>query len=133
MPFGALRNFKVGQMFQDIHDRDLAMCACAAYIFHMSAVMKEQKVQRFVARVSAADKQLFQRAATLEGRSMATFVITHAREVARQIISQSNMIQLNADESVRFVEALLAPPRQPTPTMTDSIRAYRKSVKSDLG
>ncbi len=109
------------------------MCACAAYILHMNAVMKEQKAQRFVARVTAADKQLFQQAATIEGRSMATFVIAHAREVARQIISESNLIQLNADQSARFVEALLAPPRQPTPAMTDSIRAYRESVKSDLG
>jgi uncharacterized protein (DUF1778 family) len=98
----------------------------------MNAVMKEQKGQRFVARVTAADKQLFQRAATLEGRSMATFVIVHAREVARQIINQSNLIQLSADQSVRFVEALLAPPRPPTPAMTDSIRAYRELVKSDL-
>ena len=109
------------------------MCACAAYVLHVSAVMKEQKAQRFVARVTAADKQLFKRAATIEGRSMATFVIAHAREVARQIINQSNLIQLNADESVRFVDALLAPPRQPTPAMTDSILAYRQSVKSDLG
>ncbi len=109
------------------------MCACAAYISPVDAVMKEQKAQRFVARASAADKQLFQRAATIEGRSMATFVIAHAREVARQIINQSNQIQLNADESVRFVEALLASPRPPTAAMTDSIRAYRGSVKSDLG
>ena len=108
------------------------MCACAAYILHMNAVMKEQKGRRFVARVTAADKQLFQRAATIEGRSMAAFVIAHAREVARQIIDQSNQIQLNADQSARFVEALLAPPRPPTPAMADSIRAYRKSVKSDL-
>ncbi len=64
---------------------------------------------------------------------MATFVIAHAREVARQVISQSNQIQLNADQSVRFVEALLAPPRQPTPAVTESMRAYRESVKSDLG
>jgi uncharacterized protein (DUF1778 family) len=109
------------------------MCAFAAYMLHVNAVMKEQKAQRFVARVTAADKQLFQRAATIEGRSMATFVIVHAREVARQIISQSNLIQLNTDQSVSFVEALLAPPRKPTPAMTDSIRAYRESVKSDLG
>ncbi|MHB1306137.1 MAG: type II toxin-antitoxin system TacA family antitoxin [Limisphaerales bacterium] len=95
--------------------------------------MKEKKSLRFVARVTAADKQLFQRAATIEGRSMATFVIAHAREVARQIINQNNLSQLNADESVRFVEALLAPPRPPTPALTDSIRAYRESVKSDLG
>jgi uncharacterized protein (DUF1778 family) len=99
----------------------------------VNALTKEQKAQRFVARVTAADKQLFQRAATIEGRSMATFVIAHAREAARLIIHRSNSIQLSADESVRFVEALLAPPRQPTPVMTDSIRAYRELVKSDLG
>lgn len=94
--------------------------------------MKEQKAHRFVARVSAADKQLFQRAASIEGRSVATFVIVHVREIARQIINQSNLIQLNADQSARFVEALLAPPRSPTPAMVDSIRAYRETVKSDL-
>jgi uncharacterized protein (DUF1778 family) len=115
------------------HERTLAMCACAAYILRVDAITKEQKAHRFVARVSAADKQLFQRAATIEGRSMATFVIAHAREVARRIINQSNLIELNADESARFVETLLAPPRQPTSAMTDSIRAYRDSVKSDLG
>jgi uncharacterized protein (DUF1778 family) len=109
------------------------MCACAAYSLHVNAAMKEQKAQRFVARVTAADKQLFQRAAAIEGRSMATFVIAHAREVARQVISQNNQIQLNTEQSVSFVEALLAPPRQPTPAMTDSIRAYREAVKSDLG
>lgn len=98
----------------------------------MNAAVKEQKGQRFVARVTAADKQLFRRAATIEGRSMATFVIVHAREVARQVVNQSNLIQLNADQATRFVEALLASPRPPTPAMVDSVRAYRKSVKSDL-
>ncbi len=63
---------------------------------------------------------------------MATFVIAHAREVARQIINQSNLIQLNTEQSVRFVEALLAPPQPPTAAMVDSIRAYRESVRSDL-
>ena len=108
------------------------MCVCAAYILRVSEVLNEQKGQRFVARVTAADKQLFQRAATIEGRSMATFVIAHAREVAQKIVSQSHQIQLNAEQSARFVEALLAPPRPPTPAMRDSIRAYRKSVKSEL-
>ncbi len=110
----------------------LAMCACAAYIMHMNEVVKEPKGQRFVARVTAADKLLFQRAATLEGRSMAAFVMIHAREVAQQIISRNDQIQLNADQSTRFVEALLAPPRPPKPALKDSLRAYRELVKSDL-
>ena len=68
----------------------------------------------------------------IEGRSMATFVIVHAREVAKQIIKNDSSIRLNAEQSARFVEALLAPPRPPTRAMRESIRAYRKLVKSDL-
>jgi uncharacterized protein (DUF1778 family) len=110
----------------------LAMCAAPAYISRVPTTTKGQKGQRFVARVTAADKQLFQRAASIEGRSMATFVIVHAREVARQVVRQSDLIQLNADQSVGFVEALLAPPRPPAPAMLESIRAYRGAVNSDL-
>ncbi|HXR09031.1 MAG TPA: DUF1778 domain-containing protein [Candidatus Acidoferrum sp.] len=41
-------------------------------------------------------------------------------------------IVLNAERSRRFVEALLAPPRPPTPRMLAAMRAYKASVKSDL-
>ncbi len=41
-------------------------------------------------------------------------------------------IVLDAEESRRFVEALLAPPRPPTPRMLAAMRAYKASVKSDL-
>ena len=98
----------------------------------MSITLKEPKSQRFVARVTAADKELFQRAAAIEGRSLAKFITTHTREVARQVIAQNQQIQLDAAQSRHFVEALLAPPRPPAPSMQASIRAYRKSVKSDL-
>ncbi len=98
----------------------------------MPATLKEPKSQRFVARVTAADKQLFQKAAAIEGRSLAKFITLHTREVARQIVNRNNLIQLDAAQSRRFVEALLAPPRPPTPSMRESIRAYRRSVKSDL-
>jgi len=103
-----------------------------AYISTMAATLKEPKSQRFVARVTAADKELFQRAAALEGRSLAKFITTHTREVAHKIIAHNQQIQLDAAQSRHFVEALLASPRPPTPAMQSSIRAYRKSVKSDL-
>jgi len=96
------------------------------------ATLKEPKSQRFVARVTAADKQLFRQAAAIEGRSLAKFVTIHTLEVARQIVARSHQIQLDTGQSRRFVEALLAPPRPPTAAMRQSIRAYRKSVKSDL-
>jgi uncharacterized protein (DUF1778 family) len=92
-------------------------------------IVKEQKSQRFVARVTAADKQLFQKAAAIQGRSMAKFIITHIREVARQVINQSNQIQLDADQSRRFVEALLAPPREPAAALKKAMVRYRRQVK----
>jgi len=108
------------------------MCAAEAYIWCMPTVVREPKNRRFVARVTDADRQLLQQAATIEGRSMAMFVIMHGREAAQQVIQQNNQIHLDAAQSRRFVEALLAPPRPPTPALLAAMRAYRKMVKSDL-
>ena len=110
----------------------LDLCAAEAYIQNVPATLKEPKSQRFVARITVADKQLFREAAAIEGRSLAKFITIHTLEVARQIVAKNHQIQLNAVQSSRFVEALLAPPRPPTPAMRESIRAYRRSVKSDL-
>ena len=96
----------------------------------MPATLKEPKSQRFVARVTVADKQLFRKAAALEGRSLAKFITLHTREVARQVINQSNLIQLDADQSRRFVEALLAPPRPPTAALKRAMARYRRDVTS---
>ena len=104
------------------------MCAAEAYILTVLTTVKEQKSSRFVARVTAEDKRLFQRAAAIEGRSMATFVVTHAREVARRVIHQSNQVQLEAEESRRFVEALLARPRQPTAALKKAMGRYHRRV-----
>jgi uncharacterized protein (DUF1778 family) len=108
------------------------MCASAAYINLVPVTVTKQKSERFVARVTRDDKKIFQQAASLEGRSMATFVIAHARQAAEEVLARQAIIRLNAEDSRRFVEALLAPPRPPTPRMVESIRLYRKSVKSDL-
>ena len=94
----------------------------------MPAMVKERKSQRFVARVTEADKRLFQQAAMIEGRSMATFIITHSREVARKIVSQRHQIQLDAGQSRRLVEALLAPPRKPAIALKKALARYRRQV-----
>jgi uncharacterized protein (DUF1778 family) len=59
---------------------------------------------------------------------MAKFIIIHVREVALQAIHQSNQIQLDAEESRRFVEALLAPPRKPAASLKQAIARYRPQV-----
>lgn len=70
---------------------------------------KELREERLVARVSGNDKLLLARAAALEGVSVATFVVTHARNVARRLVADSDEIKLDAAQSRRFVEALLKP------------------------
>jgi len=98
----------------------------------MPVITKSQKAERFVARVTREDKQIFQEAAALEGRSMATFVILHAREAAEETIARRNVIRLNAADSRRFVEALLAPPRPPTARMKRALKLYRETVGANV-
>lgn len=94
----------------------------------MPVLDKERRGERLVARVSETDKLLFQRAAALEGRSVATFVITHAREVARRVVGEQESVKLDAVQSRRFVKALLGPAPGPTTRLKRAVAAYRRRV-----
>lgn len=110
----------------------LALCAGCVHIKGVIAVHKSKKAERLVARVSEADKELFQRAALLEGRSMATFVVAHARDAAQRIVNENATIRLNAEQSRRFVEALLAPPRPIPKALRRATRDYKERVITAL-
>lgn len=104
------------------------MCASVAHIISMSVLVKEPRAERLVARVSESDKLLFQRAASLEGRSVATFVITHAREVARKIVADREIIDLDSAQSRRFVRALMEPESPAPKRFKKAVAAYRRDV-----
>jgi uncharacterized protein (DUF1778 family) len=96
----------------------------------MPVVTKERREERLVARVSGSDKLLLARAAALEGVSVATFVVTHARYVARRIVADSDEIKLDAAQSRRLIEALLKPsPRVPT-RLRKAAKEHRQRVVS---
>ncbi len=99
-----------------------------AHISSVAVEIKEQRKERLVARVSGADKALIKRAASLEGRSVAMFVIVHAREVAKQIVADNDNIRLNASQSQRFVEELLRPTPPVPPRLRKAVAAYRRRV-----
>ncbi len=90
------------------------------------------KGERFVARISADDKTIITRAAALTGQSVGSFVLAQARKAALETLEARERIALNAAQSRRFVEALLAPARPPSPALLEAARAYRARVKSDL-
>ena len=94
----------------------------------MVAIAKSRKSDRLVARLTPADKALLERAAVLEGCSVAAFVVSHVRAAAEKVVEENEVIRLTAKESRRFVEALLAPPRPPTKRMQKALALYRETV-----
>jgi uncharacterized protein (DUF1778 family) len=89
-----------------------------------------RREERLVARVSGNDKLLLARAAALEGVSVAAFVVTHARNVARRIVADSDEIRLDAAQSRRFVEALLKPTPAVPSRLRKAAREHRQRVIS---
>ena len=104
------------------------MYASEAHITGMSAVGQERKTQRLVARISRSDKTLLRRAAAIEGRTLATFVMAHAVAEAKRLVNEQEVIRLNAEESRLFVQSLLSPPRSPNQALKRAIARHRAQV-----
>ena len=94
----------------------------------MSSAIAQRKSGRLVARVTPQDKALLERAALLEGCSVGRFVVSHCRAAAEKVVCERETIRLSAEESRRFVQALLAPPRPPTRRFKEALALYRESV-----
>ena len=94
----------------------------------MPALANNRRSDRLVARVTPEDKALLERAAGLEGCSVAVFVISHVRAAAEEVVQRHNVVRLNQNESERFVKALMATPKQPTKRMSAALALHRTSV-----
>lgn len=106
------------------------MCAACGHIMPVPTATKELREERLVARVSGRDKQLLARAAALEGMSVATFVIIHAKDVARRIVADSDEIKLDAAQSRRLVEALLKPTPAVPARLRNAAKEHRRRIAS---
>ncbi|MBK1878780.1 DUF1778 domain-containing protein [Pelagicoccus mobilis] len=89
----------------------------------------KSETERLATRIRPEDKQLIEKAAALSGVSVSAFVKMRLREAALEVIEQENVIQLNAQESVRFAEALLAPPRELPAAFKDGWERYKEQVE----
>ena len=101
----------------------------------MPLLVKSKRVAksgRLVARVSSSDKAIIVRAAALAGQSVGSFVVTQARRAAQETLDTHERIALSAEQSRRFVEALLAKPPAPTVRMREAMKLSRVKVTSDL-
>jgi uncharacterized protein (DUF1778 family) len=71
---------------------------------------ERSKAERLEARISKEQKELFQRAADLQGRSLTDFVLSSVLDAAKRAIQEHEMMILSVQDREVFVEALLNPP-----------------------
>jgi len=79
--------------------------------------------ERLEARISADQKNLFLRAAELQGRTLTDFVIASVHEAAVRTIDEMQTIRLTEQESRAFAEAVVNP-REPSPRLKAAARRY---------
>jgi uncharacterized protein (DUF1778 family) len=84
------------------------------------------RAQRLEARVTAEQKNLIERAAALQGRTVTDFVLTSVQDAARRAIEEHQQLELSVRDSEAFVEALLNP-KPANDRLRDTIRRYRET------
>jgi uncharacterized protein (DUF1778 family) len=82
---------------------------------------------RLEARVSSDQKDFFQRAATLTGRTLSELVIDSTQEAAAKIVQEHEVIRLSREEQVAFVSALLTP-GEPGARLKKAVQGYRQKA-----
>ena len=86
------------------------------------------KLERLEARITAEDKRTLERAAELSGRKLTDFVVSAAREAARNTIQRyEGMVLTDARDREAFVAAMLAPPA-PNDRLRAAAARYRKAT-----
>lgn len=89
---------------------------------------------RITARVSADKQRVLQLAADLSGSTLNQFIVQAAIAAAEKVFEQEEAfrtIQLNAEESERFVALLDAPPK-PNAALKRAMAKFRKTYLEHL-
>ena len=85
------------------------------------------KSERLAARVTPKQKELFQRAADLTGRTLTDFIISSAEAAAEEAVRTRQVIELTTEDTKVLVAALLNPPK-PNERLRAAARSYRELV-----
>lgn len=93
----------------------------------MKAAASALKRERLEARITPEQKELFQRAASLTGRSLSDFIVASLQEAAAEAIRSYQVLELTERETQAFANALLNPP-EPNEALRAGARRYRKLV-----
>lgn len=83
------------------------------------------RAERLEARISIAQKTLFQHAAKLLGRSLTDFVISSLQETAAKVIQENEILQLSKRDQVLFVKSICNAPA-PNKNLIKAAKRHRK-------
>ena len=85
---------------------------------------KAARSERLEARISRTQKDLFVRAAELQGRSLTDFVIASAQAAAVETVRTHDALRLSDRDRHAFVSALLTP-SAPAQALLQATKRYR--------
>jgi len=88
---------------------------------------EQTRTARLEARITPDALAVVRRAADLEGRSVSDFVVTAAREAARKVIEDAQIIRLSVEDQRSFAAAILDPPPL-APAMERAIARHRALI-----
>jgi len=88
------------------------------------------KTERFEARVSLEQKELFQLAASLSGVSLTDFVVSHLINASKRIVKEHDILALSREDTRIFVDALLEP-AQPNKNLQQAYSRYKENIEND--
>lgn len=89
--------------------------------------VKNSKMARLEARVSADEKELFQQAAALRGQSLTEFLVSCAHSAARRTVLEHEVLTLSASDRKAFVATLLKPP-SPGKRLKTAARRFKETM-----
>jgi uncharacterized protein (DUF1778 family) len=94
----------------------------------LATASSSRKIARLEARIPVELKTLLGRAAALQSQSLTDFVVASAVDAARQVIRESEVLELTQRDQVAFAQALLNPPKI-SPKLREAARRYRHRAR----
>ena len=85
---------------------------------------KVSRSERLEARISKAQKALFVRAATVQGRSLTDFLIASVQEAAERALRAHDVLTLSERDRKIFVAALVKP-AAPGKALRQAVKHYK--------
>ena len=87
------------------------------------------RIARLEARITLEQKDLVERAAAYQGRTVSDFVVNTVQDAAKAVIQEHEVLRLSGSQSRAFVETLLSPP-EPNEALEQAAEQYREDVIS---